>query len=506
MNRSLSLLLAGALSAPALPVGAAALGVALLPTTAEAADFTGTIKRVRLKKRAVGNNQYRAVVRTSTEGAVPAEVLISYEGLDTGAPEGPPVVATEPASATILLAAPIELGVPADEEPTGAITLECIPMSAAGAPIAAPFSVVVPLTDGTADPVEFTWERGDGAATFSVVPGTTDATLSIDLDSNDWGPDDLAYLATSILEEEGALGVAGQAPEVYVASSEARWVADLPIDPSGYRYNVTAQAFDANGELGASAVVMRSSGDADLPGPIQQVKVAEKPNGDYKVVTWAALSGENTGADLSMVVTDSAGDVLRDAPMNVVETTGHFVYEGLTFQDDPNDFAYATVVTFLDATGAPVAAPIDLEVIVGDVGSDVVTWDGEADPSGASPRKYFLAEQTDGTWAFAMSVDGAQVPEIASVVLEFEEPFEGPEPDELSVIAPRTATWVKARKAFSNGGQPLDGPVTVTLSVVGDVPGEGETFDFSATAGVAGFGSGTKKSTNTTKASTPQLQ
>ena len=413
MNRSLSLLLAGALSAPLLPAGAAALGAALLPSFAEAADFTGKIKRLSIKKRKVGQSQYRAVVRTSTEGAVPAEVLISYEGLDAGAPEGPPVVATEPASATILLAAPIELGVPADEEPTGAITVECIPMSAAGAPIADPFALVLPLTDGTADPVEFTWERGDGAATFSVVPGTTDATLSIDLDSGDWGPDDLAWLATTILEEDGVEGVVGQAPEVYVASSEARWVADLPIDPSGYRYNVTAEAFDASGELGASAVVMRSSGDADLPGPIQQVKVAEKPNGDFKVVTWAALSGANTGADLELLVTDSAGNVLRDAPMNVVESTGHFVYEG---------------------------------------------------------------------------------------------PFEGPEPDELSVIAARTATWVKARRAFSNDGQPLDGPVMVTLSVEGDVPGEGESFDFSATAGVAGFGSGTKKSTSTTRSATPQLQ
>lgn len=101
-------------------IGAGAL-LAGMTRPAAAADFTGRIKRVRVKRRKTGT--YRTVVRTSTEGARPAQIAISYAALDEGAPMGPPIQINTPSKATALLSGAVGLNAPVGETPEGEATI-----------------------------------------------------------------------------------------------------------------------------------------------------------------------------------------------------------------------------------------------------------------------------------------------------------------------------------------------------------------------------------------------
>ena len=98
-------------------------------------------------------------------------------------------------------------------------------------------------------------------------------------------------------------------------------------------------------------------------------------------------------------------------------------------------------------------------------------------------------------------------PDAVSALYEiwrhFEEPFEGPEPDELELTLQESAVWTRSRTTFRCDDCTAETPFEVEVTTG---PDAGETTTFAATAGVNGFGSGTKKSTNTGLSQTPQLQ
>jgi hypothetical protein len=508
-------------------------GIALTAWTqpAAAADFTGKIPRVKIRKRKYhppgGYNRssndcrgcqiadvipdvfgYRTVVRTATEGAVPNRLVVSYDALDEGTPSGEPIVIDAPSKVTRTFSALAALDAPPGETPDAEAQLTLTPLNADGEPVAEPIELAVPFTTADDEPTPFEWAEGTGEAQIIFDPERAVVEVVVDL-VNKGQPE--APAVALLVEEEmnrGAVEIVDPAVTAGVDATIARWVSDdLSFDPSEGRYTVSVAALDAGGEVGAEGLTF-VAGEAN-DGLVSDIRLNEKNNGKLKLKANVVIPAGGTQADIVARATNSDGEPLGEGAMTVTDAVGVFVTEGLTFQDDPVDFTYALSVTFRSAEGEDLGMQ-DVELIVAGIGSDepILAYPGPDDGQ-ISLRKLFLAEQEDGTFAFAASVDGEAADAVASLQVNFEEPFEGPEPDELELLPIRRWTHVTARRTFDDPGS--DAPVNINITVDasnGGEPGEGQVdaVDFSATAGVRGFGSGTKKSTSTTRSALPQLQ
>lgn len=465
--------------------------VVFSPVAAQAADFTGKIKRVRIKKRKVGNGQYHAIVQTGSAGAAAAAagVRVAMAPLDEGGAAPEPIMIDAPASTRFTA-----IGDASARASEGEAQLALRLISTAGAPLGGPIVVAVPLGDA---PVAFDWAQGTGK--IAVVPGDKGVRITANVSSREWGDQALGKVAVQVLNPKESPISASEAT-LSVTEATRRWVADVGVNLDGARYQVTAEVLGDAGEVVKREVVMRAAEAA--PGPVSLVKVVPARNGDYKVVAWSRFEGEGA---VSVAVQSPEGEPLNTRRTRVADSFAVFSQSGLTFHDDPTNFTYALQFSFYNAAGELLGEQ-GVEAVAHAAEAGVIqSYTGPANEA-VSLRKFFLAIDGEQQGTIALSLDGAQAQAVSQVVIGFEEPFEGPEPDEIELSLARQTTWVKTRQTFSTGGEPLNAPVTVTVAT--DGPGEGEdgSITFAATAGVSGFGRGTKKSTTKTATLLPALQ
>lgn len=474
-----------ALLAAAVSIGGYAGSEALSPITGVSlmgqaqAQFTGRIKRVKIKRRRVGSG-FKIVARSegADAGAVAsAEVTISAAGdvldaLELGAAQraatmgiididGPIVDATLQVTAPIVYA-------------DGSVGEE-------------PAESLIPLELAVGENGRV---QGDGAGENGFkarARENRDGQLIVVVRHENKGWDG----ALTGLE----LLIDGEPRPMVVQGVRQRRVAttDIDLEAAG-PLQVETTLFDAEGEVVDRRAEIVTVSEDVVP-QVSKVTARETRGGEAKLVTITRSDGQN--AQLTVDITDAeTGDVVLgtvdDNPVSSVRT---FFTSGVEFDggESPGGYVYLCLVDLIDANGDPTGQQTEVELQVPEYveGEVVMTTATFSDGLG----QVVMAVDDEG-YHLGVGVRGDGPIMAANVI--FEEPFEGPAPLELEYRAAfdgQLDKWIQK----GDGALPERYTVSTTLSDAGVVVGAVEGASGSGVGTVHKNGSGTRKAANQVK-------
>lgn len=453
-------------------------------SVAEAADFTGKIKRIRIKKTRAGS-QFKVVARTqssSSSSRAGTTVTTSFVPLD-GGPELATQVATDPKHVTSRWSTVAELPF-GEGEPTVDVFLLHTDGTSSSATLALTPGARTGWTvaEGAGAPL-----RVDAAWLDGAEPGTSRIRVFVRGNTADWDPTELAAVDAAV-SLDGAVVPSGAPAEDRVND---RFVTTLaPIaDPTGFSYSVTTTVADAGGATldTQTETVVVGADDVAPTGP-QGIRASTRANGTARIRA-ATLSGMELASPVTVSLTDAATGtvVIEETLTTPTERVRFFNVADLEFDDVPIGQTYLVVVDLVDASGTVVGAQREMEARV--LGADelAVASPGEGS-DGMGPVGVMLYEQEDGGFGAYVEVHGTAF-DVAAATVTFEEPFEGPTPLETEVTAEvfqTRTTW----QTTSAAAAPEVGVLTIT-DANGTLSG---TVELPETLGkAAGNGKGTRK-------------
>lgn len=501
----------------ALPLSLAAetaLAPALAPTVgvAHATDFTGKIKRIKIKKKRVGSGFKVVTVSQSNDGAVATTSAVTLTDPATGA-----VVSSGEATTTRGARARWAGALSADVAAGEVLVRVSATSLVDGALAFDPVAVTVDAT-GSSPWGEAALETGHKVR-VRLKDGAVRAVVTHE--DGGWVPVEVSDVQAAVSTAEGAgLGSAaltlGDVVQRFVVSAgdlSAYEGTDLVVSGSvGLVDGAGVTLRNGNVDLPEtleeimtvefSGLVDDGSGDTGgLTSAIERVRLAETRQGDVKLVAVTTTLPGVTPA-LEVAVTDEATgeDALVAFDESPVGTARIFEAGALAFDpgDSPAGYPYLVLLDRLDEAGNPTGAQTETTVTF-EAPADGEAWaEGEVVatfPWGDDEGTGVAVANADGSVTFAVGYRGEGVGDTASVNLIFEEPFEGPAPLETEVRAPLV---LQLDKWVSKGDVGVTGAASVT---VGLVDGDGGQLDAIGTSGsstgtvyrAAGNGKGTRK-------------
>jgi len=453
---------------------ASALGVA----DVSAAHAGGKIKRIKIKKKSVGT-PCCVVVGDTRYGHGPKKP--SRSGLPGGSDDTVTGVITQPGTTNLVAKIALkptrskarfdqelgaEVAVASVSLPT--VTTETLTVEAGDV-----FSDVT-AKDGTVVRVRLT----DSGRLITVVRNTDAA----------WDP----QLAHDYLEKAMVTPKGGEAVAVDVADYDitTRWRADtadsslgrgVTLDKDGY-YVIgderleTVQLALTWADSGATFETLSDT----VPVPPSEsssvglVRVNDTRDGIARV---RAITEAGAKPTLGVYVEDAAGKPLVDALLTSPRfTVQAFVSEPIAFEggEDAGGVTYLVVLDAYDATGGLVGAQREVEITIPDADERKAF-----DPVRVDDGIAVAVSRFDGRVRLTAAYEGA--PTVDSVVLQFQEPYEGPAPLEPTLEVDQASTFQDWRVV---GTELLP---ESTLSVEVDLAEAGGTVDLiSSTATESG--------------------
>jgi|GEM_PF-1630273 len=464
MNRPSRLVLALALS------GAFVGAPSLLPDTgplacfrseASAADFTGRIKRIRIKKRRVGEG-FKIVTRTqSSSSSTSADQIVTttFEALDGG-----PALPTSVVSSSVASTVRFDTTVQAPLDTSGGapvldLLLESEDGSSASTTITLSPGVRTPwqLTEGTGATLRVSakWIDGDE-------PDTSAVRLFVRGDTSDWQ-------ASSLSNVDGWIsldGIAFANSALVENRVNDRFVSviDAPVDPDGFSYSVSTTVTDLAGNVLDAGTTSATVGaeDAIATGPAT-TRVSAKANGKAKLK--ATTSDPSGSADqLTVQLTDSSDGTVVLSETLTTPNQVQRLYSGPSFEFDPGEspvgYTYLVLIDLLDAEGNPVGQQREAEVVILGADEPVVASVAEGGDDSFEAVTAMIYEQEDGTFATYLGVQGGSLNAVSANII-FEEPYEGPAPLETEVPGWRVNT-IRSWSTTSAVSAPAIGELTLT--------------------------------------------
>ena len=459
--------------AAALSVGGYVGSEALAPITghslvsqAHAADFTGKIKRILIKKKRVGSGFKIVGLTAGDDPNAVASATVSLSAAGTGEPLGSfdlgdakrgRVESTLDLTAedlTLTAGQIINLEVVAglindDGQPGDDVVASIIP---------------VELVEGTTGR-----PRGDGVGENGwkarVRVNRAGQLVAVLMHENKaW---DGALDGASLIDEGGeprALAI-GEVRQRRVATTDIDLEAAGPLAIATTLRDAEGTVIDTRNEI----VNVSEDVDAELT----KVSARQTNSGAAKLVSITQSDGQ--AASLAVNITDAeTGEVVLetvdDTPVSTVRTFDH---SGLQFEpgESPANFIYLCLIDLLDANGDPFGEQHEIELTVpayieGEVNLTVA-------PFGDGQGQVLMMVDDEG-YHFSVGLRGDTNVVAANII--FEEPFEGPAPLELEVtgeFAGQLNKWVQKGNAelpatYSVGAQLSEGG-----AVVGGVDGAG---------------------------------
>ena len=398
-------------------------------SSASAADFTGRIKNVRIKKRRVGSG-FKVITRTQSSSSTSnagQTVTTTFEALD-GGPALPISVASASVASTVrfdtAVQAPLDTSV---GTPLFDVQLEGADGSSSSASIPLSPGVRTPwqLTEGTGATLRVSakWIDGDE-------PDTSVVRLFV-------RGDNAAWQASSLTGVDGWISLDGivyaNSPLVENRINE-RFVdvIDAPVEPDGFTYTITTTVTDPAGNVLDSGTSTATVGaeDAIVAGPAT-TRVSAKADGTAKLkATTSDPTGNASALSVELIDTSDGSVVLSEtlsAPSQVqrLYNNSNLAFDG---GESPVGYTYLVLVDLIDGDGDPVGQQREAEVVI--LGADETVVAAVAEGGGADGVELLtvmIHEQEDGTFASYVGVQGSGVDAVSANVI-FEEPFEGPAP------------------------------------------------------------------------------
>ncbi len=442
---------------------APATGVSLTGEAA-AADFTGRIKRVRIKKRRTGSG-YKITANTTDDGDATAADAATYElTICAGT--------LEECSETVELT---------QDSYTGVVRTGRFAFDGAVAP-EGEFELLTNLRDadgelvGASQSWTLTAKGGELTLTSSdeIKEGAYIAELTLHSDecgngrgkalvtgddaetvaTVEWVDlDGIVFSSEDVSKCDDGTCVTGELKKGKTTSSntdadfggiqvDLGELADVDIEMS-------ISAFDGNGDLigTTSTEAVSKYGDILIDGVPLEFDLAsdssdpfllatsfvdDPKTGVATVTTWAYSDVGDATVDISLTDAETGKEFLLDVA-TTTDTTRR-VYEGETVDFDPGEdvagYPYLVLVDMLDSNGDPVGEQFEAEIVMPsyDAETDTTAYDRASFTDG-SGGVGFLADE-NGLSSFAW-FDGDT--EVAGMNIIFEEPYEGPAPLETEV-------------------------------------------------------------------------
>lgn len=344
------------LIAAALATGAPLIGAAIAPEAgigrAQAADFTGRVKNIRIKRKRVGSG-FKIAARTdaaSTNSVASADVTLRsaatgevIEALELGEARRARVDAVLPEGAALL---GIEAG--------RALTVELVDADGAGGQIVTVIPAVIMAADGGT-------VRGEGVSTngYKVrmrVDRAGALRMVVFNEDGGWTGDLLGATVSAEGVEPLALSIDG-VRQRRVATT------DVDLEAAGLLV-VETTLRDADGSVIDARTETLSATNDPNASKIVSIKAAQTRDGRAKLVTITQSTGQS--ARLKVALTNretgqAALEVIDDSPVRVVRS----FFGSVEFDEgeDPAGSVYPCLVDLIDANGDPIGEQYEVEVI-----------------------------------------------------------------------------------------------------------------------------------------------
>lgn len=452
------------LSADAATTALAPAGFPSLTAQASAADFTGKIKRIKIKKTRVGTG-YKVVSRVeSTDSAQAASADITLSDAETGAVLEELTI-DDPIRARAYFSATLSEG-----SSTDLTTYKVYPQLAEDSDSEFVFDDEGYELD----------ENGEAIAGGFKIRAklSADGALQVSITNEDrgWDPDSIASMR--VADAEGGPGW------LSLDGIRHTFRADLR-EGFVFEDNIMMRAilFDGDGGvLDTFQQVASPPSGAEAAG-LEQVSVKETRSGVAKLVTWTTTDGDAASLEVELLDQETGEAVLYTVDDTPILTERTYLSEDLEFDpgDVPEGYTYLCLIDVLDANGDIVGEQHEVELTMPSL------EDGEA---------YAVAAVSfaggSGSVGFLNTGDGYHVvgalwhedaSQAESFNLVFEEPFEGPAPLETEVNAgtvSKKEKWVQK----GTGALPDAYEVTATLTAADGTVLESSTVSGSGTGTV----------------------
>lgn len=467
------------LIAAALATGAPLIGAAIAPEAgigrAQAADFTGRIKNIRIKKKRVGSG-FKIAARTdaaSANSVASADVTLRsaatgevIEALELGEARRARVGAVLPEGAALL---GIEAG--------RALTVELVDADGADGQLV---DVIMAADGGTL--------RGEGvSANGYKVRMRVDRAGALRMvvfnEDGGWTGDLLGATVSAEGVEPLALSIDG-VRQRRVATT------DVDLEAAGLLV-VETTLRDADGSVIDARTETLSATDDPNASEIVSIKAAQTRDGRAKLVTITQSNGQSTR--LKVALTDretgqAALEVIDESPVSIVRS----FFGSVEFDEgeDPAGSVYPCLVDLIDANGDPIGEQYEVEVIAPEYIEGEAT--STAYPIGDGLGELRMWRDDDG---FHFSIDLRGSSEVMTANVIFDGIVEGSPPLEPEVrleFQTQFEKWIQKGDA----ALPSDFEVGATLSaeevMLGAVEGAAGS-DPGTVYKASGNGKGTRK-------------
>ncbi len=476
----------------ALSMGGYVASEALAPFTGHSlvsqahAQFTGKIKRIKIRKRRTGSG-FRIVGLTAGDdaGAVAAaKVSLSVAG------SGEPIGDFDLGSAQRARLDSI-LDLNADDLTVSAgqiINLEVVAgrLNADGQPGDDVISSIIPveLIEGaTGRP------RGDGVGEDGwkarVRVNRAGQLVAVIMHENKGWDGDLG--AVNLLDDAGlprALTL-GEVRQRRVATTDLDLEAAGPLAIETTLFNAEGAVIDTRSEIAAVS--------ADVAAELSSIAVRETRAGAAKLVSVTESDGQSASLAVSLTDAETGEVVLETVDDSPVSTVRTFYRGNIEFEpgESPANFIYLVLIDLIDDNGDPFGEQYEVELTVpAQLEGQLATTTA---PFGDGLGQLIMAVDDEG-YHFSAGLRGSNSVIAANVI--FEEPFEGPAPLEAEItteFSGQLNKWIQK----SDAALPAAYAVGATLSegevVVGGVDGASGTGTGTVYR-TAANGKGTKKS------------
>jgi hypothetical protein len=416
---------------------------------AQAAEFTGRIKNVRIKRRRVGSG-YRVVTQSSsTPGDLPSTIQVSLEAREGAAPGG--------------LTSDLAEGV-RDDVRYGFAVPEGVGLR--------DLMVVVSTSDASTElALEELFagaEEGgfgpdvavNGAEAFVRARETVDADGLVGLDVRV-----LSRRGTSLETLEDVVLKSFEDPTYFLDAQEQSTVRvyevaidENPDDPLLGSYTAQAIWRDATGAVVDETQFVLDVGAASEGPRVERVALRASSRGTVLVTRVSTPDASPVLLEASVTEADGSAiiSMADEAPQ---WTERQFTAPEFGFEEDPTGSSYLAQMTAVDAEGNPIGQQFEVELFA-----------EQPDENGEINTTLFAEDQSqialipgeeEGSWQVLIrTVEDA--PANGYNVI-FEEPFEGPAPLETEINSELSRVWRQFRQRDST---PAEGDAVRQVSVI----------------------------------------
>ena len=435
-------------------------------STAQAADFTGRIKTIRIKKRRTGSG---------------FKVVVKSQGQDAGSVASAQVSVAD-SSGLVLEEMTLDTAVRGRVLSSGTLDVKGL---------SADSNLNVYVYDSSGDP--FGEQQEFEVSIDGLAGGATGRS--------EGGNDDGWKVRAKLNAETGALSLVlmnedkawdgsgdytikvsldgGESVSLGVDEVRQKWAQTLDTDLSGYeRVSVATVLYDADGVVVDSQTETLELVENSTEPELSKITLKESKKGQAKLATWTLSDGSASALEVELTDTKTGERVLMTVDDSPVRTQQALVYEGVEF--DPGESAegyiYLCLIDLIDEEGDPVGQQYEVDLTVPFANED-----------GSNSTNYVVFGEGQGAVSLVNNANGMHAhvawegEEVAGANIIFEEPFEGPAPLETELNAElllQFDRWVQTADA----GLPADYTLTTTLTTA-----EGEQLD-SLTASGSGAG------------------